>query len=199
MTLMTSSVGAGPLPPLQAVLVGGARLFTADAVAGASKAEAVRVMQRYESSLRNSSHQVVPAQPEGTRPRMYEVDGPEGATSAAAVTGGEPAGGRGVGGGVPWSRLVGGATPGLGGLVGADPVRSVLAAESAALSDLAARRATGTGGFFSPGMGARPVEDEDKNHKSRLPNVDNGLFALDQRPSAAVIGDLTNRGHDSGS
>jgi hypothetical protein len=87
LALMTSSVGAGPLPPLSAVLVGGARLFTADAVAGASKAEAVRVMRRYESSLRDSGHQVVPAQPEATRSRTYEVAG--------------------ITGGVPWSQLVG--------------------------------------------------------------------------------------------
>jgi hypothetical protein len=83
-TLMTDSVGAGPLPPLSAVLVGGARLFTADAVAAASKAEAVRVMRRYESSLRDSGHQVVP---DGPRSRTYEVAGSTG--------------------GVPWSQLVG--------------------------------------------------------------------------------------------
>jgi hypothetical protein len=195
MTLMTSSVGAGPLPPLSAVLVGGARLFTADAVAGASKAEAVRVMRRYESSLLDSSHQVAPAQPDATRSRTYEVAGPDGTTSAAGVTGGVPSVGR---GGVPWSRLVGGATPGPGGLVGAGPVQSVLAAESAALSDLAAARAAGPGGFFSPGMAPRSADDDDRTHQSRLPNVDSGIFALDERSSAAVIGDLTNREHGVG-
>ena len=194
MTLATSAVGAGPIPPLQAVLVGGARVFTADAVAGVSKAEAVRVMQRYESSLHNSSRQVVPARPDATTSRTYGVDGPAGTTSAAAVTGGVAA----VGGGVPWSRLVGGATPGPGGLVGAGPVQSVLAAESAALSDLAAKRALGPGGFFSPAMAPRAAEDEDKAHQSRLPNVDSGIFTVDERTSAAVIGDLTNREQDSG-
>jgi hypothetical protein len=198
MTLMTSAVGAGPMPPLSAVLVGGARVFTADAVAGVSKAEAVRVMQRYESSLRNSGHQVVPAQADATRSRTYQVDGVEGAatTSAAAVTGGGPSVGRGV----PWSRLVGGggSTPGPGGLVGASPgaVRSVLAAESAAL---AARSGMGAGGLWGSPMASRhPDDEQDKPHDNRLPNVDQGLFTVDERTSAPVIGDVTDRERNVG-
>lgn len=202
MTLMTSSVGAGPLPPLNAVIIGGARLFTADAVAGASKAEAVRVMQRYESSLRGSGHQVVPAQPDATTSRSYEVDGLAGTTTSAAATGGGGAAvGRGLGGGgVPWSRLVGGAAPGPGGLVGAGPgpVQSVLAAENAVLSDLAAARATGPGGMYAPMAGRHPDDEHEKTHNSRLPNVDTGIFAVDQRTSTPVIGDVTDREHNLG-
>lgn len=198
MTLMTSSVGAGPLPPLQAVAVGGARLFTADAVAGMSKAEAVRVMQRYEASLHNSSHQVVPGQAGAARPRTYDVDGLEGTTSAAGLSGGAPSVGGGAGSGVPWARLVGGAPP--GGLVGIGPgAQSVLAAEGAALSNLAANRGMGTGGFLGPGMAGRAGEDEqEQRHRSRLPTVDSGIFALDQRASSPVIGDVTDREHDGG-
>jgi hypothetical protein len=197
MTLMTSSVGAGPLSPLEAVLVGGARLFTADAVAGVSKAEAVHVMQRYESSLQNSGHQVVPGQPDATTSRTYQVDGLGGATTSAA---GFSGGGSSGTGGVPWSRLVGGgAQPGPGGMVGAGPgfARSVLAAESAALSNAAAARAMGPGGFFPP-MAPRAAGDEDKPHQSNLPNVDNGLFTVDQRSSTPVIGGVTDREHDIG-
>jgi hypothetical protein len=196
---MTSAVGAGPMNPLQAVLVGGARVFTADAVSGMSKAEAVRVMQRYESSLRNSSQQVVPTQPDATKPRSYGVDGMDATTAAGAGGAGGLSGGRGAGGGVPWSRLVGGgAQPGPGGSVGAGPVQSVLAAERAALADVAAMRAAGGGGYLPP-MAPRSAEDDrDKAHQNRLPNVDNGLFALDQRPSAPVIGDLTDREHNLG-
>lgn len=201
MTLATSSVGAGPLPPLNAVIIGAARIFTADAVSGVAKAEAVRVMQTYEASLQNSSHQVVPARPDATTPRTYSVDGRDGTTTPAGVTGGGLSSGRGAGGGsggVPWSRLVGGSQPGPGGMVGAgpSPVGSVLAAERAALADLAAKRAMGGGGFVSP-MGARPPEeDRDRSHENRLPNVDNGLFALDQRASAPVIGGVTEREAD---
>jgi hypothetical protein len=200
MTLMTSAVGAGPMPPLQAVLIGGARLFTGDAVAGVSKAEAVRVMQTYESSLRNSGNQVVPARPDATTSRTYGVDVTDGLqaalTSAAGVSGGGPS----AGGGVPWSRLVGGHSPGPGGMVGAapGPVQSVLAAENAALSNAAARRAMGTGGMFAPGMAPRSAEDEDKAHRNRLPNVDSDIFAPDQLASGPVIGATTDREQDFG-
>jgi hypothetical protein len=194
LTLMTSAVGAGPMPPLQAVAVGGARIFTADAVAGVSKAEAVRVMQRYEASLRASSNQVVPGQPEDTRPRRYEATGE---TSPAS------AGGAGTSGGAPWSRLVGGAPPGPGGLVGAGPGPggpgpggpvAPGAPGAAALS--AAGRARGAGGFFPPmGMAGWSGDSEHgRRHRSNLPNVDdNRLFALDERPSAPVIGDVTDK------
>src|SRR4051794_2623567 len=182
MTLATSAVGAGPMNPLSAVLVGGARIFTADAAAGVSKAQAVAVMQRYEASLRNSGNQVVPGQADG--PRNYDVNG----TSAASASGGGAFGGRGLAGGVPWNRLVGGP----GGLGGAGPVQSVLAAESATLSELAARRGMPPGGFL-PSTAGRPGEEEDKEHPNRLPSVDNGIFKLDERASDPVIGALTDR------
>jgi hypothetical protein len=201
MTLATSAVGAGPMNPLAAILVGGARIFTADAVAGVSKAEAVRVMQRYETSLHNSSNQVVPAQPGATKPRSFEVDDPDGTTTAAGASGGSFLGGGGGTGGVPWSRLVGGAQPGAGGAtgVGPGPVQSVLAAESAALSDAAAKRGMGTGGYMSPMMGAHGAGDEERRHRRSLPNVDTGLFAVDERSSAPVIGGVTDREHNVGS
>jgi hypothetical protein len=178
LTLMTSAVGAGPMPPLEAVAVGGARVFTADAVAGASKAEAVRVMQRYEASLRDSGSRVVPS------------GAAEQQTSAAGAVGGAPFAGGGATGGVPWSRLVGGG-PGGGG---AGPVQGVLAAERAAL---AAQRALGAGGLYPPGMlGQQPQDEEDQRHNSRLPNVETGLFGLDQRASAPVIGAVTRKEQD---
>ncbi|MDQ3790135.1 MAG: hypothetical protein M3422_23195, partial [Actinomycetota bacterium] len=119
-------------------------------------------------------------------------------TSAASFSPGGLSGGGGSGG-VPWSRLVG-ATPGPGGLVGGGPppVQSVLAAESAALSE-AAKRAMGPGGFFAPASAARQGDEEhDKRHETRLPNVDNGLFALDERASAPVIGATPERENDIG-
>jgi hypothetical protein len=175
MTLATSAVGAGPMPPLEAVAVGGARIFTADAVAGASKAEAVRVMQRYESSLRNSSHQVVPGNHDAG-----------GTTSAAGLSGGAPTGG------VPWGQLVGSPPPGGG--VGAGPGgQGALAAQSAAD---AAKRALGAGGMFPPPvMASQAGQDEDKPHRRTLPDVHHGIFALDQRASAPVIGGATDREH----
>jgi hypothetical protein len=187
LTLLTSAVGAGPMPPLEAVAVGGARIFTADAVAGASKAEAVRVMQRYEANLRASSNQIVPGRPEDTRPRRYDATSE---TSTAGATDG------GTSGGVPWSRLIGGAPPGSGGLVGAGPLPESGgpgAQSAAALS--AAARAKGPGFFPPMGMGMWPGDGEQQRRRgNQLPNVDNNrLFALDDRASAPVIGDVTDK------
>ncbi|WP_243726949.1 WXG100 family type VII secretion target [Actinocrispum wychmicini] len=207
MTLMSSAVGAGPMNPIEAVFVGGARLFTGDAVAGASKAEAVRVMQRYETSLTSSGHQVVPAQSDSTKSRTYEVDGLEGAGTTTAGFGGDVGAfaGRGaVGGtgGVPWSRLVGGGgAAGFGGLTGVGPtvLPGVLAAENTVLSELAAARgAAGPGGFMSPGMAGRAGDDERERRGNRLPTVDHRLFKPDQRGSVPVIGDLTDEERDGG-
>jgi hypothetical protein len=203
LTLMTSAVGAGPMSPLAAVAVGATRLFTGDATAGMAKAEAVRVMQRYEASLSNSGHQVVPAQADATKSRTFQVDGAT--TSPAAFAGGGSSGGGGVAGGVPWAQLVGSAPGGSGGGpvgvgIGPGPVQSVLAAEDAVQSELAAERAMGAGGFYPPMMGARRGNgDEDRPHRSTLPNVnDNGFFKPDERPTVPVIGDDTDRGHDVG-
>jgi hypothetical protein len=200
MTLMSSSVGAGPMNPVAAVLVGGARLFTADAVAGMSKAEAVRVMQQYESSLAASANQVVPTQT-NPAPRSYDVDG-IGTTTAAAATGGGAFGGgsSGGGGGVPWSRLVGGGgVPGAGGSVGAGPVpgMGLPVVPGAAGADAAARRGMGPAGFFPP-MGQRSGEDEEKTRRSTLPTVDNGIFAVTERTSHPVIGGVTDEERDIG-
>jgi hypothetical protein len=203
MTLMSSAVGAGPMPPLNAVIIGGARIFTGDAVAGAQKAEAVRVMQTYEESLRTASHQVVPPQPGDTDSRSYDVDGPESVTSPSAVGGGGLAGGGGGGGGAPWSRLVGGggaSAPGAGALTGAGPapLQSVLTAEEAALSSAAAQRAGGMGGMYPPMMRTGTEGDSDKRRANRLPNVEDGIFSVDERTSSSVIGELTDRERNIG-
>jgi hypothetical protein len=41
-------------------------------------------------------------------------------------------------------------------------------------------------------------EEQDKPYRSNLPNVDSGLFTVDQRTSAPVIGGVTDREHDFG-
>ena len=200
MTLMTSSVGAGPMNPIAAVLVGGARIFTADAVAGMSKAEAVRVMQQYESNLAASAHQVVPTNPNATTPRSYDVDG-LGTTTAAGAAGGGTSGGG--GGGVPWSRLVGGSgggMPGPGGSVGAGPVPGTgtgLPIAAAGAGAPGAGRGMGPAGFYPP-MGPRGGEDEEKTRGNRLPTVDNGIFAVTERASHPVIGGVTDEEQDIG-
>ena len=200
LTLMTSAVGAGPLPPLDAVMIGAARLFTGDATAGAAKAEAVRVMQRYEASLHHSGNQVVPARADATKSTTFQVDGQTGAatpgvtTSVSAFTGGGSSVGRGVAG-VPWARLVGGAAPGPGGVsgIGPGPVPGVLAAEEA----VAAENAMG-GGMYPPFL-RRANGAEDEEHRNTLPNVnDNRFFMPDQRATVPVIGADTDKERDGG-
>lgn len=207
LTLMTSAVGAGPLPPLDAIAIGATRLFTGDATAGMAKAEAVRVMQRYEASLRNSGNQVVPAQAGATQSRTFQVDGATGpatgpalATSTSGFAGGGLSVGRGGAGGVLWAQLTGGASPGPGGTSGVapGPVGSVLASEDAVQSELAAERAAGTGEMFPPFMGRTANRDQDREHNNHLPNPDTGFFAPDERPTVAVIGEITDREHDGG-
>ena len=208
LTLMTSAVGAGPMSPLAAIAVGATRLFTGDATAGMAKADAVRVMQRYEASLHNSGNQVAPAQAGSTAARTFQVGGPAGTTSPAAVTspsgftGGGLSVGRGVAGGVPWGRLVGGAPSGSGGTGGVGPgpgpVGNVLATEDAVQAELAAERAAGTGGFVPPLMGRGARSEQDREHRSTLPNPDTGFFTPDQRATVAVIGETTDREHDGG-
>lgn len=174
--------------PLDAVTIGGTSMFDADVFDMGGKAEAVRVMQRYESSLQQSGHRIAPTPPGGTEARRYQVDGIEGAgTTPAALPG---SGFQGTPGGVPWSRLVGGGTLGLGvtaGIGQGSALTTTLAAERTALSDLAAARRPMTGGFF-PATGAQGGREGDDDHHNRLPAGDHRLFTLDERSCTAVIG-----------
>lgn len=203
LTLMTSAVGAGPMSPVAAIAVGATRLFTGDATAGMAKADAVRVMQRYEASLHNSGNQVVPAQAGATQAKTFQVGGtttPSAVTSPSGVAGGGLSVGRGVAGGVPWGRLVGGGPSGSGGAsgVGPGPVANVLATEDAVQAELAAERAAGTGGFFPPLMGRGARNEQDREHRTTLPNPDTKFFMPDGRATVAVIGETTDREHDGG-
>jgi hypothetical protein len=76
-------------------------------------------------------------------------------------------------------------------------MQNALAAENAALSNAAARRAMGPSGMYPPMV--RPMGgDDDKRRNNRLPSVDTGLFSLDERTSSAVIGELTDRERNIG-
>ena len=66
------------------------------------------------------------------------------------------------------------------------------------LSDLAAKRGMGGGGFW-PGAAARAADgDGSENHRSRMPTVDHRLFTPDERASTPVIGAATDRERTSG-
>jgi hypothetical protein len=57
----------------------------------------------------------------------------------------------------------------------------------------------GPGGLWAPAAAPRSSDDEhDKSYSSRLPNVDSGIFTVDERTSTPVIGGVTDREHDVG-
>jgi hypothetical protein len=193
-------IGAAPGAVMGAAIgavVGGAgSMFAANMAAGGQKAEAVRVMQRFESSLTHSSHAVAPSPPGATEARTYGVDGSGGSvTSAAGFVAADPLGGAGGGAsgrGVPWNQLIGGDPLAPGARAGADLrasglLRSALAARTALMSELAAARGSGLGGMV-PGTGANGRREDDERHTNQLPTVDQRLFATSERVSTPVIG-----------
>jgi hypothetical protein len=169
------------------------------------KAEAVRAMQTYESSLTGSSRLIDQAR--GAIP-------PAATTTRAGRTTAGPGNGPGNGG-VPWGRLVGagpigasgggmgsviggpgapgagsgvplgsgqrvGALPGVAGGPGVSAGQ--LAAESAAA------RAAGHGGMVPP-VGGQRGGAEDERHENQMPTISHGLFTVEMLASPAVIGE----------
>ncbi|ALG08632.1 hypothetical protein AOZ06_18435 [Kibdelosporangium phytohabitans] len=181
---------------------GQSSMFDSNAMSVGAKAEAVRVMQRYESGLYDSDGQITPAGATGTR--SYQADGAATAmtsattttTSATAVVnGGLPQSSNGMSGplsgtGESWRRLVGSSPLGAS----ANPVPPGLmagagqgAARVAVAESAAATRAAGASGFM-PATAARPDGAEDEERRSTLPTVDQQLFVVEQRACAPVIG-----------
>jgi hypothetical protein len=180
-------IGAGPGAlmgaAIGAVAGGGASLFLANVAAAEKKAEAVHVMQNYESSLQHSSAAVTPARPGAVKAETYGVDN-QGTTAAGYVGGGAA-----TGSGLPWSRLVGAGSlnPQLSsGLLTGGALESALMARAGTMSQLAAARAAGAGGMF-PGAGARKQSEEDEVHQNRMPVFEQPLFDAD-KVSTPVIG-----------
>nr|CEL20032.1 PE-PGRS family protein [Kibdelosporangium sp. MJ126-NF4]CTQ97256.1 PE-PGRS family protein [Kibdelosporangium sp. MJ126-NF4] len=209
---------AGPPAPMQipgtagpqwgmtfgAVDAGQTSLFDQNAMTMGTKAEAVRVMQRYESGLSDSGGQITSAG--ATSARAFQVDGPAQLTTAAAAGAGmvPPVNGTsgpfssgsksgGASGGESWRRLVGGgSTWGSGPLstpVGAGPGQGMALGARAAMAEAAAatRGAAGTSGML-PASAARTDGDKDEVRRSTLPTVDQQLFTVEQRACAPVIG-----------
>lgn len=180
-------VGAGPGAvmgaAIGAVAAGGGSLFVANVAAAEKKAEAVHVMQRYETSLRNSSHSIAP--PGAAGGGGGALGGPAQTSSAGA--GGTGLAGGGASGGVPWGQLVGSDPLGAAGRAGGGALGSALMARPGAMAGLAAARGAGTGGMTSPAKRGEDGEEE-KVHENRLPTVDQKLFADNRPASTPVIG-----------
>ncbi|HEX3779439.1 MAG TPA: hypothetical protein VHX38_07205 [Pseudonocardiaceae bacterium] len=182
-------VGAGPGAlmgaAIGAVAAGGGSLFLANVTAAEQKAQAVQVMQTYEASLRHSGQAVAPTPPGATEASSF------GAGSLTSTSGyvGPAGGGLGGTGAVPWQRLTGGASgAGLDAVrSGIGPAAGLLGPSSALPEELAAEQAAGGTGMM-PGSGSRGTGEDDREHRNRLPTVDQQLFALDQRATSPVIG-----------
>ncbi|MDX3661422.1 hypothetical protein PV646_29300 [Streptomyces sp. ID05-26A] len=178
---------SAPTPPAS-----GFYFYFGAASADQQKAQAVRAMQTYESSLNGSGRLI-----DDTRATVPQAaPSPRAAATSATVK--TPSSG-----GVPWQRLVGRSTPTRGPATGATaPVSQQLTpgmragvvlgqhGGTAALGTLAAE---GRPSAQNNAMGAPPAsgarKDEDQEHENQMPTLDHDLFAVTERVSPAVIGE----------
>jgi hypothetical protein len=164
------------------------------------KAQAVRAMQTYESSLTSSSQMLGDAR--GAVPAGSPLSTAAGSTSPAQgdagvpwqrLVGSAPVGGLRAGGGP--GTIVGGpgaaargASLGSGARVGALPgMAGGSGMQAARLAETAAARAAGQGGMVPP-VGQRGMGADDEQHENQLPTLDHGLFDVAVPTVAAVIG-----------
>jgi hypothetical protein len=175
--LMGAAIGA--------VAGGGASLFLASVAAAEQKAQAVHVMQTYETSLGNSSTAVAGATGTGGGAGL-------GSTTLSSYVG-PVAGGGGAGGGMPWNRLVGGSPLTTGINAGSDASGVGLISPGSAgrfgmsPEEFAGESAAGPEGV-APGVGRGGRRQEDREHDTQLPTVDQKLFDFDVRATPPVIG-----------
>jgi hypothetical protein len=165
------------------------------------KAEAVRAMQTYESSLAGGGKLLDGARdalPPSSR-TTTRADGP----AAGGVPAGSSAAGR---GGVPWTRLLagggsvaGGSAPATGHGVPLAPgpragvlpgPAGVLGVPGPMTADASGPKAAAQAAMAAP-VGGRTDSADDEPHENRMPTADHGLFKVDDSGSPAVIGDLT--------
>ncbi|WP_158895947.1 WXG100 family type VII secretion target [Amycolatopsis anabasis] len=186
-------IGAGPGAlmgaAIGAVAGGGGSLFLANVAAAERKAEAVHVMQRYESSLRRSSQAIAPpgAAKAGTYGALDGMDGQS--TTAAGYSGDATSFGR---GGMSWGQLVGSGPVESGAMADSRGsgafARALMAARTAGMSELAAARAAANAKGMYPGSGARGSGAQDEEHRNNMPTIDQKLFDVDEPASTPVIG-----------
>lgn len=181
--------GLPTVPSMPATFTPGFSFYFGVAAADQQKAQAVRAMQTYESSLNGSGRLIDDAR--GTVPQAA-------ASPARAVT---PAGSRGV----PWRSLAGSGpvptprgpvigtqaplTPGMRAAVVSTPTGGPIGVAGPLTSDTGARSAGQNGVLAPPASGARG--DDDQPHENQLPTLDHGLFEVDERVAPAVIGEET--------
>jgi hypothetical protein len=200
--------GAGTAPgavmgaAVGAVAGGAASLFLGNSAAAQRKAEAVRVMQSYESNLRDSAHAVPGTVADTSRIGSAGDIGTTTTTSAFVGGGGGLDGLGGLGGngaGVPWQQLVGanlggantGAAPGPGAMSGALN-DAALARAGLLAADEASLRMTNPEGMVPPFAGRWGRGREDEEHKDRMPHPVQDHFSIEGGSVVPVIGGTDN-------
>ncbi|RDI26503.1 hypothetical protein [Lentzea flaviverrucosa] len=182
-----------PSAPTMPAGTSGFYFYFGAASADQQKAQAVRAMQTYESSLNGSGRLI-----EDARSNVPQAAATPRAAAVAQVK--TPSSG-----GVPWQRLVGGsaATATRGPVIGGTaPVSQQLtpgmragvvfgqhggiAATGTLTAD--ARTASQNNAMGAPPAGAAR-KDEDQEHENQMPTLDHDLFAVTERVSPAVIGE----------
>ncbi|MEU3644835.1 hypothetical protein AB0E59_15750 [Lentzea sp. NPDC034063] len=184
-------------PTMPAGATSGFYFYFGAASADQQKAQAVRAMQTYESSLNGSGRLIDDAR--GNIPQAAPT--PRAAATAQVKT---PSSG-----GVPWQRLVGGGSGGgsvattRGPVIGAaTPVSQqvtpgmragVMFGQHGGIAATGTLTADPRTAAQNNAMGAPPPggarKDEDEQHENQMPTLDHDLFAVTERVSPAVIGE----------
>lgn len=182
-------------PTMPAGATSGFYFYIGAASADQQKADAVRAMQTYESSLNGSGRLIDGARstiPQQAAPPPVRAAGPSPVKTPSS-------------GGVPWQRLVGGSGGTTRGpVIGAvTPVSQqtqlspgmragVMAGHGigpmASGSVMAESRSAAQGSGMAPGAGGAR-KDDDQEHENQMPTLDHGLFVVNERVSPAVIGE----------
>ncbi|MFS8097686.1 hypothetical protein LFM09_11155 [Lentzea alba] len=182
-------------PTMPAGATSGFYFYFGAASADQQKAQAVRAMQTYETSLNGSGRLIDDAR--GNVPQATTTP-PSRATSPVKTP---------SSGGVPWQRLTGGGgaattrvpttgaispvsqqtqlSPGMRTGVIGHP--AALAMSGQMTADNTARSNAQASGMAPPAGAGR--KDEDQPHENQMPTLDHGLFVVEGRVSPAVIGE----------
>lgn len=183
-------------PTMPAGATSGFYFYFGATSADQQKAQAVRAMQTYESSLNGSGRLIDTARAGVPQAAATPAAGP----AAAVRTPGS--------GGVPWQRLVGGGAatarvPASGGAAPAAAPQQQQTTPGVRAGVMAGQPvgATATGGLAGDsrtsaqnnGMAAPPAaggrKDEDQRHENQMPTLDHDLFAVTGQVAPAVIGE----------
>jgi hypothetical protein len=180
-------IGAGPGAlmgaAIGAVAGGGASLLASSVQASEQKAEAVHVMQRYETGLNASSHAITKGG--GTSVDSYSADDSTTASSYLGATAGSTTGG------MPWPQSAATAAldPSLSsGLRSGLAMESTMLARNAAMAEMAAARAASGSGMLPPGGRSTGTGEEEEEHHNKMPVLDQPLLGPDELTSSPVIG-----------